>query len=114
MPYLNIQTNRQIGAEKTETLLKTLSQGVAEILGKSENYVMIALESGKPMIFAGNDTPCAYIELKSLGLPEDETARFSTSLCELIEHQTSVSKDRIYIEFANPERHMWGWNGKTF
>ena len=114
MPYLNIQTNHQIDVEETQTLLKSLSQSVAKILGKSENYVMIALESGKPMIFAGNDAPNAYVELKSLGLPENETAHFSASLCELIEHQTGISKDRIYIEFANPERHMWGWNGKTF
>ncbi len=114
MPYLNLQTNRQIGAHEAPILLKALSQGVAEILGKSENYVMIALESGKPMIFAGKEAPSAYVQLKSLGLPENETTQFSDKICHLIEQQTGISQDRIYIEFSNPERHLWGWNGRTF
>lgn len=114
MPYLKLQTNQEIDQEATTEIMQTLSRGVSEALGKSESYVMIALESGKPMFFAGNDAPAAYVELKSLGLPEDQTTRFSETLCSLIEQAIAVSKDRIYIEFAGPARHMWGWNGKTF
>ena len=28
--------------------------------------------------------------------------------------QTNIDADRIYIEFADAERPMWGWNGGTF
>jgi len=114
MPYLKLHTSQTIEAQAESKILTALSQGVAEILGKSENYVMIALESGKPMRFAGDSAPCAYVELKSLGLPEDQTSRFSSSLCRLIEAETGVSQARIYIEFASPARQMWGWNGQTF
>jgi len=114
MPYLTLQTNQQINAEATPSVLKKLSAGVAELLGKPESYVMIALDAAKPMFFAGSDAPTAYVELKSLGLPESETARFSAALCELIEGLIGVAQARIYIEFAGPERHMWGWSGRTF
>ncbi len=114
MPYLKLETNQQPTPESCRQLLKNMSKGVAEILGKSENYVMIALEVAKPMCFAGNDQPTAFVELKSLGLPEEQTAAFSRKLCVLIEAQTGIKADRIYIEFNSPARHMWGWNEKTF
>lgn len=114
MPYLKLETNQQISPDSNQQHLKALSQGVAEMLGKSENYVMITLESAQPMFFAGNDQPTAFVELKSLGLPEEQTASFSSTLCQLIETQMGISKERIYIEFSGPARHMWGWNGKTF
>ena len=114
MPYLKLQTNKPLDPQAVPTIMHALSKGVSAALGKSENYIMIALESGKPMLFAGNDGPTAFVELKSLGLPEDQTARFSETLCGLIEQETGISKERIYIEFAGPARHMWGWNGTTF
>jgi phenylpyruvate tautomerase len=114
MPYLKLQTNRPVSPEEQQALLPQLSRAAAEVLGKPESYVMIALESEKPMYFAGNDQPCAYVELKSLGLPEGKTAEFSAGLCSLIEETLGIGSQRIYIEFANPERHMWGWKGGTF
>ena len=114
MPYLKLETNQIIPPEACQQLLKKLSKNVAEILGKSENYVMIALESAKPMFFAGNNQDTAFVQLKSLGLPEDQTATFSCALCEFIETQMGIKAERIYIEFSDPARHMWGWNGKTF
>lgn len=114
MPYLALQTNQAIAPQDQPAILQALSRGVAEALGKSENFVMIALDPAKPMFFAGNDAPAAYCQLKSLGLPEDQTAQFSERLCGLIETHLGIDPGRIYIEFANPARHLWGWNGRTF
>ena len=114
MPYLKLETNQNLSPESCQQQLKTLSQSVAEILGKSEDYVMIRLEVANPMFFAGNNQPTAFVEFKSLGLPEEQTATFSKKLCTLIEAQMGIKADRIYIEFSGSARHMWGWNGKTF
>ena len=114
MPYLKIQTNVHVGDGAKSQLLKTLSRTIAEALGKPENYVMIALEENISMLFAGNDAPATYLELKSLGLPEEQTAAFSATLCVTIEQELAVTQERIYIEFSAPARHMWGWSGRTF
>ena len=66
------------------------------------------------LVFAGDNNPAAYLELKSINLPESETAQISSALCELVSDQLGIDKNRIYIEFSNAERHMWGWNGATF
>ncbi len=114
MPYLRIQTNQTVLPEERDTLLAEASRTAAEMLGKPERYVMVALRDGVPMVFAGSDAPCVYLELKSIGLPDERTAELSASLCELMERQLQVSRERVYIEFASAERHLWGWNGATF
>ncbi len=114
MPYLKIQTSARPDPQSEKETLATLSAEVAAMLGKPERFVMVAMEGGVPMVFAGTDEPAAYLELKSLGLPQEKTAEYSARLCALIETHLAIPKGRIYIEFASPERHMFGWDGRTF
>jgi phenylpyruvate tautomerase PptA (4-oxalocrotonate tautomerase family) len=96
------------------SLASSSSALVAEQLGKPERYVMTSVETNPAMQFAGEDTPLAYLELKSIGLPESVTADVSKALCELITSATGIAAERIYIEFTDAPRKMWGWNGGTF
>jgi phenylpyruvate tautomerase PptA (4-oxalocrotonate tautomerase family) len=114
MPYLKIQTNRPLDSAAENNLMQKASSAVADALGKPEKYVLIEISSGKPMLFAGSNAPLAYLELKSIGLPESETSRLSQTLCDMISQELGIQADRVYIEFANAERHMWGWNNGTF
>jgi len=114
MPYLKIQSNMAIDKDDATSLLAEASKLVARELGKPENYVMVALEPPQPMLFAGSDAPLAYLELKSIGLPESKTASLSAALCTLVENKTGIPAKRIYIEFADAPRAMWGWDGGTF
>lgn len=114
MPYLLINTNRPLDKPAEKGLLARCSQALAEMLGKPERYVMTSIESGITMTFGGDDSPCAYVELKSLGLPEERSAEFSQTLCKLLGEALDIPTERIYIEFSSPPRHLWGWNGATF
>ena len=114
MPYLKIQTNVSLDTSKENALLTKASQLVSEILSKPEKYVVVAFEHSPSMLFDGKNDPLAYLELKSIGLPGDKTTAYSQVLCDLVNQELNVDKDRIYIEFANAERNMWGWNGETF
>jgi phenylpyruvate tautomerase PptA (4-oxalocrotonate tautomerase family) len=112
MPLLELTTNTKI--DNSQQLAQQASKLTAEILGKPESYVMVKVQSEQALIFAGTDEPAAHVSLKSLGLPEDHTADFSAKLCAFISTELKINSARIYIEFSNPERHMWGWDGKTF
>ena len=85
MPYLMIQTNQSIDETAGKTLLSKASKLVATELGKPESYVMVALEANVPMLFAGDNSPLAYLELKSINLPEGKTPGLSAALCNLME-----------------------------
>ncbi len=114
MPYLKIQTNLPLSKKAERTVLKNASQLVAELLGKPESYVMVALEANIPMLFAGSDDPVAFLELKSIGLPAQRTKDLSEALCQMVEGHLGVPSDRVYVKFIDVKRGMWGWKGDTF
>jgi len=112
MPLLELTTNTNI--DDVQTLAKQASRLTADILGKPESYVMVKIMPEQSLIFAGSDEPAAHVKLKSLGLPENDTAKLSAKICDFIHSELGINSARIYIEFSSPERHMWGWDGKTF
>lgn len=114
MPYISIQTNITIETQQYNTILKTVSQSVAQMLGKPETYVMVALQPRVPMMFAGLESPVAFITLKSIALSVEKAPELSRDLSRLLEGLLKISKERIYIEFESVDPRLWGWNEKTF
>ena len=114
MPYLKLQTNQSLSEEEETGLCKIVSDCVAQTLGKSERYVMVSVESGVNMTFAASDEPCAFVELKSIGLATHQTTDLSASICDMLQTNIGVSAERTYIEFSDAEPPMWGWDRKTF
>ncbi len=112
MPLLEISTNTPIS--NSHDIAKQASTLVAEMLAKPESYVMVKIMPEQTLLFAGTNEPAAHVKLKSLGLPESNTNDFSSKICSFIHSQLNIDSARIYIEFSNPERHMWGWNTKIF
>lgn len=114
MPLLNLTTNARLADDQSAALLRTLSMAVADMLGKPERYVMVSLTPNPHMCFAGSGGPLAYIELKSIGLPEAHAGELSSRLCKLVSAELGIASERIYIEFSDARRTLWGWNGGTF
>ncbi|HQU14792.1 MAG: hypothetical protein B7Z66_03825 [Chromatiales bacterium 21-64-14] len=114
MPYLKVQTNVAVARALRTAFVEAASSQVAAALGKPERYVMVALEPETTMAFAGTDAPLAYLELKSIGLPQSATRGLSEMLCALVHSQLDIDPQRVYIEFIDAPRTMWGWNGDTF
>ena len=114
MPYFSIETNRPLDQASIQQLLKKTSTFIADLLGKPESYVMISLQPDTPLIFGGSDAPAAFVRLKSIGLPQDRCPEMSEKICRLIEQDLGVPQDRVFIDFKDLTRSMFGWNGKTF
>ena len=75
---------------------------------------MVSIEPGQQMMFSGNDDPTAFVQLKSIGLAIDSCADFSSRICQFLAGELGIAADRVYIDFTDLERNMFGWNGKTF
>ena len=114
MPFLKIQTNQPLDESAARDLAARASATVASQLGKPERYVMVSVEHNPVMQFAGSTAPLAYLELKSIGLPATRTTEFSRALCELVADTAGIDPERVYIEFSDAPRDMWGWNRGTF
>ncbi|MFQ5754701.1 MAG: phenylpyruvate tautomerase MIF-related protein [Acidiferrobacterales bacterium] len=91
MPYLNIETNHPVDEVVRNSVLPKLSALIAAQLGKSETYVMVSFAPPHPMLFAATNDPCAYLSLKSIGLPSAKTPALSAALCQLVEEELGIS-----------------------
>lgn len=116
MPLIKVQSS--VAAPKSqavEDLLKQLSAKLAKHLGKPESYVMTAFEPNVAMSFGGTFDPVCYIEIKSIGtMKPEQTKAMSQDFCQQVQEKLGVPINRVYIEFADAQRAMWGWNGSTF
>lgn len=113
MPFIKVNTNVNIKGKEDE-LLSSFSKMSSQALAKPESYIMLELNGNKDMMFAGDNEPLAYVECKSIGLDEYATKELSDKICSLINDKLGVRPARIYIEFSNAQRHMWGFNKSTF
>ncbi len=115
MPLIKVQSSVSQPEAAVKSLLTNLSANLAKHLGKPESYVMTAFESDVPMTFAGTFDPVCYVEIKSVGkMSPDQTKSMSQDFCNQISEKLDVPANRIYIEFADAQGYMWGWNKSTF
>ena len=111
MPFIQINTSSKSEVD-SDFLQKEISKKIADLTGKSENYVMTMIQSNTQMSFAGSDEPCCFIKVKSIG--SLNSSLMSKSLCELIASKTNINTNRIYIEFIDVKASNWGYNSSTF
>lgn len=112
VPYIKLNTNQEI-TDKLK-VLRQLSQLAAKETSKPESYVMIELIHNPAMIFAGNDSPLAFLECKSIGLNEKQAKSLSAAIADLLNSELKIPASRVYIEFSNAPASFWGYNGSTF
>ncbi len=85
-----------------------------QTLGKPEDFMMVSLEETRPLIMGGDSGPAAFLDLRSIGLPEGAQEELSRKLCDLLAISTNLPPDRVYINFQDVKREDWAWNSKTF
>ena len=115
MPTAIVTTSAVGDKLKDSEFAAQLSKIVAETVRKPEQYVMTQVNTSQVMTYAGTQEPCAFVRIVSIGnLDAGSNKNISARVCGLIETVYGVDPVRVYIEFVDSERHMFGWNGSTF
>lgn len=114
MPLLKLQTSVLLPEDEQEDLVKAASQIVARVIGKPEQYVMVALEEGK-VCMGGNVLPAAFADVRSIGgLNSEVNGRLAVELAALLEAKLDIRREHVYLNFTDVAAADWGWNGNTF
>lgn len=114
MPLCCIQTNTKLDATEIDAAHRGLSECVSRQLGKSKDYVMTQIEAELSMSFGDSFEPCAFCQLTSLGLDDDQIKALSGELSRFIAETFTIEESRIYIQFEAPPRSRFAWNGQPF
>lgn len=114
MPFINVKTNAKLSAEKKTEIENKLSDAISLIPGKSDRYLMVAVEDGIAMMFH-RDTDCgiAMVEVKIFGSStKQHYTALTQRICEILDDEADVSPDCCYVKFE--EVSLWGYNGFMF
>lgn len=115
MPTLNLFTNFPVDTVVAADILKDASKAISKILGKPESYVMILLNGGTPIVFAGTEEPAAYGELIAIGgLGPGVNGKLSSTIAEILQTKLHLDSSRFYIKFYDVQASYVGYNGSTF
>lgn len=115
MPCIQIKTNVKAGRDVSDRIKAGLGQAIAYLPGKSEDWLMVAIEDHCQMYFGGEtDRPIAIAEVKILGdaVDREGAEKMTGEMTRILGENLGVAPKDLYIKYeALPD---WGWNGKNF
>lgn len=111
MPYIKTSTNVSISDEKLEIIKTKIGKSI-EIMGKTENWLMLEFNDNSKMYFKGNnDNPIAFLDVKVLGQVNNSN-EMTRELTNIISSELNISPSNIYISYQGYSD--WGYNGSNF
>lgn len=114
MPFINVKTNVALGNTKKHIIQDKISQAISLIPGKSDKYLMCAVEDSISMMFhRDSNINLAFVEVKLLGSSTKEAyANLTAEICNILENEANVKGCNCYVKFE--EVTYWGMDGFMF
>ena len=113
MPFINITTNAELNKGRELKLKTALGEAITALPGKSEAWLMIAINSHTVMYFKGTNDLCAMIEVSIYGKQSNEAKDALTQkVTKAVFDELKVPPERIYVSYR--ETPDWGLNGSNF
>lgn len=112
MPLITTKSSAEISAEKEISLKEKFGKAI-ELIGKSENWLMVDFQDNCRLYFKGTAEPSAMIEIDLFGRATDSGYDALTEkVTEIINEELNIPKDRIYVKYN--EISHWGYSGFNF
>lgn len=113
MPFINAKLSMPLDGAKKETLKSRFGKAVT-LIGKPESYLMVDIEDGHDIWFAGKKLEKgAYVSVSAFGSPSrPDCAKMAAELTSILSAELSIPGDHIYITFHPVS--TWSWSGTLF
>ncbi len=114
MPYIKLTTTAKVDDAKAAALKAAFGKAIENFPGKTEQWLMVAIEDGKKMWFRGDDSAdTAMVDVDLLGAVAAPASESMTdALCGILERELGISPARTYVKYTGYAN--WGWNGSNF
>lgn len=114
MPFINVKTNARLDESKKLAIENKLSDAISLIPGKSDRYLMLAVEDEISMMFhRDTESNIAMVEVKIFGSStKDAYTALTEEICNILSAEAGVDGSNCYVKFE--EVKLWGYNGFMF
>ena len=110
MPYVQINTNRNLTAEEQAVLCCKASELITVLPSKKPERTMVEVNDGCRMYYGGNEQPCAKVRVELFRHTDDEYKKeYCEKLISVISETAEIDVNRIYMIFT--EYDNWGSEG---
>lgn len=113
MPFIDSKITVPVTKEKKEQIKARLGQAISA-LHKTENYLMVGIESDYDLWLAGKKLEKgAYVSVSLYGnaSPSDYNS-MTAEICRILEEELGIPGSSVYVTY-HPVSD-WGWNGGNF
>ena len=113
MPFINVKVSIPLTEEKRIAVKAALGKSI-EVMGKSEDYLMVGFEENVSLYFAGEkEEKCAFVDVRVFGAVDPKQADEMTMLiCQTLEMVLGIPASKTYVTYQGFAD--WGWNGRNF
>lgn len=110
MPYINTKYSDSISLEQ-ETAIKSALGEAIQLIGKSEQWLMLGFEQNCSMYFRGEKSEkLAYVEVNLYGGASSASySKLTGEICRIYGEVLGIPADHVYVKYSPTDE--WGWNG---
>ncbi|GAB9475877.1 Atls1-like light-inducible protein [Globisporangium polare] len=114
MPSVHVFSNVRKTSVDTPVALQALSKSLSLALDRPEQVVMAQLSLEQPMLFAGSDAPCAFVQIRSIGRIDSElNPKTSRAVTAAVTEALGVPADRVFMNLDDVAITNWGLRATT-
>lgn len=113
MPFVQCMFNTALDDETCDTLKHRIADVLESVANKSESSLMIAIHPSVHLYYQGKKKPpAAYIYIRYIGEFDTHVKEEIARECaHVIELNTAISRDQIYVTFTSVKKEDWAWKG---
>lgn len=113
MPFINVKTSAKLSEQLKLEIENRLTNSISLLPGKTPNYFMCAVEDNLSMMFHGDKSSMAFVEVKIFGKSTRAAyTDLTAAICDIMEDVAGVAPDCCYVKFEEVEN--WGFNKGLF
>ena len=110
MPFMMMKTNQPVSHEQELALKQQFGHAISFVPGKSEQVLMVGIESEQHLYLRGETTPTAYIEVSIFEQPHHEGYQQMTlAITAAVQDILEIPANQIYIHYHDIK--AWGVAG---
>lgn len=111
MPYIQINTSRELSADQKERIKAALGEKLPIIPGKTEAGLMVAISGQYTMFMAGEKRDAAFVDVRCFKKTDPEAKKaFTSAVFEILHQIADFQPELIYLNFSDHD--VWGARGQ--